>query len=86
MFFRDVAIENLKMVFPYGFEFYSIFQGEFFSIVKWLKLIHIKPKSQPEPLPSDIILKVNQLQDNLYLYILHITKDVNYRFKSFFLN
>lgn len=58
--YRDVAIENFKVVFPYGFEFYSIFQGEFISIVKWLKLIHKKPKLQPEPLPSDIVLKVNK--------------------------
>lgn len=60
LLYRDVTIENLKMVFPYGFEFYSIFQGEFFSIIKWIKLIHKKPKPQPEPLPSDIILKVIQ--------------------------
>ncbi|XP_022178741.1 protein KIAA0100 isoform X2 [Myzus persicae] len=56
----DVTIENFKMVFPYGFEFYSIFQGEFISIFKWLKLIHKKPKLQPEPLPSDIALKVQE--------------------------
>lgn len=48
------------MVFPYGFEFYTIFQGEFFGIIKWLKLIHKKAKSLPEPLPSDIILKVSE--------------------------
>lgn len=61
------------MVFPYNFEFYSIFQGEFFSIVKWLKLIHAKPKPQPEPLPSDIILKVNSIMISLlsfyYVYL-----------------
>jgi len=61
-FNRDVSIENLKMVFPYGFEFYSIFQGEFISIFKWLKLIHKKPKLQPEPLPSDIVLKVKVIR------------------------
>lgn len=57
-----MSIENLKMVFPYGFEFYSIFQGEFISIFKWLKLIHKKPKLQPEPLPSDIVLKVKVIR------------------------
>lgn len=57
-----MSIENLKMVFPHGFEFYSIFQGEFISIFKWLKLIHKKPKLQPEPLPSDIVLKVKVIR------------------------
>ncbi|XP_050545881.1 protein KIAA0100 isoform X3 [Daktulosphaira vitifoliae] len=56
----DVTIENLKMVFPYGFEFNTIFQGEFFSVIKWLKLIHRKPKPNPEPLPSDILLKIQE--------------------------
>ncbi|XP_054265215.1 protein hobbit isoform X2 [Macrosteles quadrilineatus] len=56
-----VSIKSLKAIFPYEHNFTDAVQKEFISIVKWLKIIHRKHKSktQPESLPSDLVIKVH---------------------------
>lgn len=54
-----ISIKSFKAIFPYEHNFAEAIQNEFISIVKWLKLVHQKQKSSgPQPLPSDLIIKV----------------------------
>ncbi|UYV61491.1 KIAA0100 [Cordylochernes scorpioides] len=55
----SLAFENVKITFPYQFNFAEAFTEKTISIVKWLKILHNVKKSSS--LPSDLIIKAKSL-------------------------
>ncbi|XP_074600055.1 bridge-like lipid transfer protein family member hobbit [Brevipalpus obovatus] len=53
-----VFIENIKLVFPYRYNFANTFNEKFFTILKWLKKHHNSSSEQIETLKCDLVLKI----------------------------
>ncbi|XP_064459763.1 protein hobbit-like [Ornithodoros turicata] len=59
-----LTIDEMHVVFPYGYNFAEAFSEQLVNIVKWLKLVHQrtkKPFTDASPLPSDFSIKVRLL-------------------------
>ncbi|XP_056415070.1 bridge-like lipid transfer protein family member 2 [Hyla sarda] len=52
-------ITSVSIEFPHGYDF-SCILDEAIGVQKWLKGLHRSPRTQPEPLPPDLVLKVKQ--------------------------
>ncbi|KAH7955432.1 hypothetical protein HPB52_000876 [Rhipicephalus sanguineus] len=59
-----LAIEEMRVAFPYDYNFAEACSEEAVNIVRWLKLVHKKgkvPFTADSPLPSDFSIKVKTL-------------------------
>lgn len=59
-----LSIEEMRVVFPYGYNFSEAFSEEAVNIIRWLKLIHKRSKvpfTADSPLPFDFNIKAKTL-------------------------
>ncbi|CAN7988597.1 unnamed protein product [Ixodes pacificus] len=59
-----LVIDEMRVVFPYQYNFAEVFSEEAVNIVKWIKLVHKrakKPFTEDSPLPSDFSIKAKNL-------------------------
>lgn len=64
-----LTINSFKACFPYEHNYADAIQNEFISVFKWLKTVHnVKkmPLSAKTPLPSDLLINVNQITFNSF--------------------
>ncbi|XP_040279331.1 protein KIAA0100 homolog isoform X2 [Bufo bufo] len=52
-------INSVSIEFPHRYDF-SYILDEAIGVQKWLKGLHRSPRTQPEPLPPDLVLRVKQ--------------------------
>ncbi|KAG0425423.1 hypothetical protein HPB47_027401, partial [Ixodes persulcatus] len=66
---RTLVIDEMRVVFPYQYNFAEVFSEEAVNIVKWIKLVHKrakKPFTEDSPLPSDFSIKAKLLEDEYH--------------------
>ncbi|XP_077510503.1 bridge-like lipid transfer protein family member hobbit isoform X1 [Amblyomma americanum] len=59
-----LSIDEMRVVFPYDYNFAEAFTEEAVNIIKWIKLVHKKssvPFTADSPLPSDFSIKAKTL-------------------------
>ncbi|XP_013780034.1 protein KIAA0100-like, partial [Limulus polyphemus] len=68
-----INIKEVKVVFPYQYNFAEVFNEQAIGIVKWLKLIHKKQKKPftlDSPLPADLVIKIKffsvEISDDIF--------------------
>ncbi|XP_075052913.1 bridge-like lipid transfer protein family member 2 [Mixophyes fleayi] len=54
-----LACSNVSMEFPHRYDF-SCILDQAIGVQKWLKGLHRSPRTGPEPLPPDLVLRVKQ--------------------------
>lgn len=62
----SLTIDLFKVVFPYEHNWAESIQSQFFSIVKWLKIVHKikkKPFTSDSPLPKDLLINVKSFKN-----------------------
>ncbi|CAG9784045.1 unnamed protein product [Diatraea saccharalis] len=59
-----VNINSARLIFPYKHRFAESVQGDFVSLLKWVKMVHgiqKKPSTADSPLPSDLHIKIEEI-------------------------